>query len=130
MEKIVYILAGSGGEPYSPNSPEVPPDFPLLCQTPVKFLSEWRVFIAHGHVLGINQYQGDPFTFPNPNIMRLAIGAYTNAPAGYCADFGMLASGETVLVEVNDGYALGNAGLLASLYAELLRARWVEMMQS
>jgi hypothetical protein len=113
-----------------PGSPEVPPDFPLLCQTPVKFLSEWRVFIAHEHVLGISQYQGDPFTFPNPNVMRLAIAAYTNAPAGYCADFGVLASGETVLVEVNDGYSLGNAGLLGSLYAELLRARWVEIMQS
>jgi hypothetical protein len=33
------------------------------------------------------------------------------------------------LVEVNDGYARGCGGLLPSLYAELLRARWEELTE-
>ena len=35
--------------------------------------------------------------------------------------------GRTLLVEINDGYSLGSGGLVANLYAELLRARWEEI---
>jgi hypothetical protein len=60
-------------------------------------------------------------------VIRATLGAYQNAPAGYSADFGVTDDGRTLLVEVNDGYALGNGGLVANLYAELLKARWEEI---
>lgn len=110
-----------------PERDELTGDFPLLCQEPVRFVSEWRSFVLRGHVLGVSHYKGDPLVFPEPGVMRLTIAAYLGAPAGYSADFGVLEDGRTVLVEVNDGYALGNGGLLGSLYAELLRARWEEL---
>lgn len=36
--------------------------------------------------------------------------------------------GRTLLVEVNDGYALGCYGLQHNLYAKLLAARWAELV--
>jgi hypothetical protein len=110
-----------------PERAELPDRFPLLCQEPVRFKSEWRAFVLRGRVLGVSNYAGDPLVFPDSTVIKLAIAAYTGAPAGHSADFGVLDDGRTVLVEVNDGYALGCGGLLSSLYAELLRARWEEL---
>lgn len=42
-------------------------------------------------------------------------------------DFGVTNTGATILVEVNDGYSLGNYGLDSLLYAKLLSARWTEL---
>jgi hypothetical protein len=110
-----------------PNQPALPDEFPLLCQEPVCFFSEWRCFVLRGVVVGTSHYKGDPLRFPDADVISNTINAYKNAPAGYSADFGVLEDGRTVLVEVNDGYALGSGGLLGSTYAELLRARWEEL---
>lgn len=109
--------------------PEVTEETPVQVQEVVCFLSEWRAFVIRGIVQGLNNYSGDPLRFPSANIIRAAVGAFTNAPAGYAADFGVSDDGRTLLVEVNDGYALGLGGLVADRYALLLKARWVEMVE-
>jgi hypothetical protein len=111
-----------------PNRPAMTEDFPLLAQEPLAFLSEWRFFILRGSVLGASHYAGDALLFPAAGVVRLALGAFRGAPAGYSADFGVTDDGRTLLVEINDGYSLGSGGLVANLYAELLEARWNEMM--
>ena len=112
-----------------PNFPALGEQFPLLAQEPVVFKSEWRVFVLRGHVLGASHYAGDALLFPSAGTIRLALGAFTGAPAGYSADFGVTADdGRTLLVEINDGYSLGCGALVANLYAELLEARWDEMV--
>lgn len=115
-----------------PDREELAPDFPLFCQEPIKIISEWRAFVLRGRVLGVSHYGGDPLAFPDAEVMRQAIATYTEAgaPAGHSADFGVLVDGRTIVVEVNDGYALGCGSLLSSLYAELLRARWEELTRS
>lgn len=107
--------------------PPITEDFPLLAQNPVTFLSEWRAFVVRRRVVGISHYEGDPLLFPAAGVIRTTLGAYRSAPAGYSADFGVTDDGHTLLVEINDGHSLGNGGLVANLYAELLRARWEEM---
>lgn len=99
----------------------------IFAQEPVTFLSEWRVFILRGRPVGVSHYKGDLFAFPFAGVLRATLGAYQNAPAGYSADFGITDTGRTLLVEVNDGYALGAMGLAADRYAELLRTRWEEI---
>ena len=42
----------------------------------------------------------------------------------------MTADGRTLLIEINDGYALGNYGLQEILYAKLLSARWAELTET
>lgn len=110
--------------------PPLAEDFVVSVQDPVRLVSEWRVFVVREAVVGTSHYIGDALCFPNPTIVRLAVGAYAGAPAGYAADFGVDDAGRTVLVEVNDGYALGSGGLPADLYARLLEARWQEMCLS
>ena len=110
-----------------PDFPAITEDFPVLAQEPVVFKSEWRVFVVRRVILGVSFYQGDPLLFPSAGVIRVAVGAYQNAPAGYSADFGVTDDGRTLLVETNDGYSLGHGGLTANLYAELLLSRWKEM---
>ena len=107
--------------------PTLTEDFPLLAQEPVRFESEWRVFVVRGAVVGVSHYAGDALVFPASATIRIALGAYQGAPAGYSADFGMTDDGRTLLIETNDGYSLGHGGLVANLYADLLRSRWEEM---
>lgn len=52
---------------------------------------------------------------------------FWSAPAGYAVDFGITDKGETLLIEVNDGYAFGCYGLLNIYYSKLLSARWAEL---
>lgn len=109
--------------------PEVTEETPVQIQEVVCFLSEWRAFVIRGIVQGLSHYSGDPLRFPSANVIRATVGAFTLPPAGYAADFGVSDDGRTILVEVNDGYALGQGGLVADRYAQLLKARWDEMVE-
>ena len=53
-----------------------------------------------------------------------------NAKAAYGIDFGVLAQGDTALIELNDGFSLGSYGLDQSVYADLIVARWTELMSN
>lgn len=63
----------------------------------------------------------------NYKVVENAILEYKSAPNGYAIDFGLTDKGETLLIEVNDGYALGHYGLFSLDYAKLLSARWAEL---
>lgn len=104
-----------------------PDDLPLLAQTPITFKSEWRAFMLKGGVLGVGHYYGDPLRFPDAAVVRAMLNAYAAAPVGYALDIGVTEAGENLLVELNDGYALGCYGLPAHLYVRLLEARWDEL---
>lgn len=45
----------------------------------------------------------------------------------YGINFGVTSKGETLLVEVNEGYALGCYGLFLDLYVKLIITRWAEL---
>ena len=65
--------------------------------------------------------------FSNYLAIKKAVQEYKTAPAGYSLDFGLTDTGKTLLIEVNDGYALGSYGLFYIDYAKLLAARWAEL---
>jgi hypothetical protein len=103
----------------------------VLVSEYVVFVSEWRCYVCHGHILELCHYQGEPFQYPDPRVIKAALADYAPfAPAGYAIDFGVLTDGRTVLVEVNEGYSLGSYGLNAAEYSELLEARWVQLAGS
>jgi hypothetical protein len=99
----------------------------VWCAELVEFRSEWRCFVRYDKILGVHLYQGDWRLACDPHVIEAAVAAYTLAPAGYAIDFGVTATGETLVIEVNDGYALGNYGLPPIYYAQLLSARWAEI---
>lgn len=102
-------------------------DVPVWCSEPVQFITEWRGFIRYGKILDARHYRGTWEKMPDPEVIRKAVQDYKTAPAGYSLDFGLTDTGKTLLIEVNDGYALGSYGLFYIDYAKLLAARWAEL---
>lgn len=104
---------------------------PVLCAETVQWLSEYRVFVINSRIAGIKHYWGDEQISLNLSEVEEAISRLEASPErsnGYGIDFGILQSGETALIEWNDGYALGSYGLDDVLYTDLIIARWEELM--
>lgn len=107
----------------------LPDDHEVLISEYVTFVSEWRCFVRNGQILDLCRYQGDVFRYPDAKVTKDAIAEHSRiAPAGYGIDFGVLTDGRTVLVEVNEGYSLNPYGLESMEYAELLEARWLQLV--
>lgn len=104
------------------------PGYRVLCSEPVDFVSEWRVFVRYGQVAHLACYRGDRQVMPDVGIINYAIEEYKSAPAAYGLDLGVTGDGWTLLVEVNDGFALGCYGMEAVEYALFLSARWAELV--
>ncbi len=101
---------------------------PVLVQEVVEFVSEWRAYIFRGRIIHVAHYMEDPIIFPDPAKMQAALDAFENCPVACGMDWGITAEGETLLVEVNDGYALGNYGVRGYIYTAMIEARWREIM--
>lgn len=104
-------------------------DSVMLCSEPVDFVSEWRFFVVNRQLLGSSFYKGDSALKCNSNVVLAAINEYIDGPANYAIDFGVTNDGRTLLIEVNDGYAIGCYELEDVLYARFLKARWDEIVR-
>ncbi|MCE9563812.1 MAG: ATP-grasp domain-containing protein [Planctomycetes bacterium] len=103
-------------------------ELPLQAAEVVVFVSEWRYFVLRGVVVEAAHYKGDCFIHPDAVTVRRAVAEYAAAPVAYGLDLGVTADGRTLLIEANDGFALGCYGLDAVVYAEMLEARWCEIV--
>lgn len=112
------------------NAKSLPDGHEVLVSEYVTFVSEWRCFVRGGQIVDLCRYQGDVFRYPDAKTVRAAVADFVRAgaPAGFGIDFGVLTDGRTVLVEVNEGYSLNPYGLEATEYAELLEARWTQLV--
>lgn len=106
----------------------ISPNEPVLCSEPVVFCREWRAFVRYGRIIDVRPYRGDWNLCYDPFVLASAVEDFKNAPAGYAMDFGVTEDGRTLLVEVNDGFALGCYGTNPIQYAKLLSARWCELV--
>jgi hypothetical protein len=102
-------------------------DVDVWCSEIVNFVTEWRCFVRYGAILDVRHYVGDWRSRPDSETIEAAVKQYKTAPAGYAIDFGLSEDGRTLLIEVNDGYAIGAYGLHYIDYGKLLSARWAEM---
>lgn len=93
----------------------------------VKFDTEWRCYIWNGNLVGMYYYMGDWKIRPDFNKVEEMVKAYKDPPVCYTLDVG-ICEGDTVLIEANDFYAIGNYGLDFSQYAKMLLARWKELI--
>lgn len=102
-------------------------DPPVWCAEPVAFAAEWRCFVRYGQVLAVQPYRGAWQAQFSAAVVESMVGAYGGAPRAYAFDIGVTTHGHTLLVEVNEGYAVGSYGLQPVLYAKFLSARWAEL---
>lgn len=103
---------------------------PVWASTPVKFLSEYRVYVVEGRIrfVGFSDNGGDRDFYPDMRVVKKAVEAYTRAPLGYAIDFGVLSTGETALIEVNDGFSVGAYdNIPAADYYDMVVHRWFEL---
>lgn len=104
----------------------------VLCSNAVEWVSEYRVFVLHGNIVGIRPYAGDTMIAPEESVIAEAISTWEasgRAYAAYAIDFGVLETGVTALVELNDGFSIGSYGLDRAIYTDFIITRWQELMQ-
>ncbi len=104
-------------------------DIDIWCSEKVSFLSEWRLWVLEGEIVGLTPYQGRWDIFPDAEVLKRAVAAYQSAPTAYALDFGVTDDGRTLLIEVSDGYSLRSFGLAPEIYAKILVTRWQELMK-
>lgn len=103
----------------------------VWCSDVVKWLSEWRVYVVNNKFRCMAWYEGDQSLAPDTKRICNAIsllGETKCYPRSYAIDFGVLSSGETALIEMNDGFAIGAYELSAKDYTDMVIDRWLELL--
>ena len=98
----------------------------------VNFGAEFRAYVYKGKVVDCFRYWGDDWKVitPHMNIEEMVSKLKVNA-IFYSLDVGIDTDKQrTLLMEVNDGYALGNYGLQAVDYAKYSSNRWLEIVKT
>lgn len=103
-----------------------PPDTEVWLSQAVTFVSEYRCYVLRRGILGVHYYKGDWSKAPDRKTVEEAVAAWEGQPVAWTLDVGVTSEGQTLLVEVNDGYSFGNYGMLSTNYAQMLEAWWEE----
>ena len=113
-------------------------DYEVLVSEPIDMAAEWRCFIRYDEILDVRPYgsfkgsgyDGYMYHFDSSVLkeMFLAYKTWDSRPASCSMDICCTKDGRTLLVEINDGYALGSYGLPGILYAKHISARWSQLM--
>jgi hypothetical protein len=106
----------------------LPLETKVFCSEPLNIISEYRCFVRYGKLLGCQRYNGGNQEL-DINLIENAITDYVDSPNAYVLDFGITDKGETILIEVNDGFSLGCYGLSPKKYALFLITRWCELLK-
>lgn len=104
---------------------------PVWCSEVVSWQSEFRVYVVDDEIVATDHYAGDERLRLDAGVVAEAVADFRSsgqAPSAYGIDFGILGTGETALVEANDGYALGAYNIASEPYAKLLFTRWTELV--
>lgn len=112
----------------------LPPHEEVWVSEPVVWSSEYRFYVLDGQALAFARYDDGPDSAPMVDEsvvaeMLFAMASWPDAPCAFSLDVGVLASGETALVECNDAWALGYYGvpLDRGRYIEMLWRRWSQL---
>jgi len=98
---------------------------------PVEFTAEFRFYILDKKILGYSRYDDseEDEIEPDEKIVESMIESFTSQPNGYAIDVGIM-NGETVLIEINDGWSLGYypwGNCSEKDYVALITARWTQI---
>jgi hypothetical protein len=105
----------------------------LYCSQVVNWISEYRIFVSSGKIVGLKNYSGEDSNNLDLNFVQNAINTLEESPEktkAYTLDFGILSDGETTLIEWNDAFAIGSYNLNSEIYTDFLLERWKEILAS
>jgi conserved hypothetical protein len=113
-------------------------DYEVLVSEPLDICAEWRCFILYDEIVDVRPYgllldrnrksYKYHYDFKVLDSMLEAFVKWDERPIGCSMDICVTKDGQTLLVEINDAYALGCYGLASIFYAKLISARWSELL--
>lgn len=109
----------------------VPDDAEVWVCDPINILSEFRVYVHDGEILGVKHYFGDWEKVPQKSFIEEVVKKYQPCPVAYGIDIAVIKREryfEDIVLEVNDGCNLGNYGLDSIYYGEMIVDRWYEIV--
>jgi len=92
--------------------------------------SEWRFYVHYGNTLNWSHMKGNIFNLPSFTTVKKIISSIKNPPVSYTVDVAKLHDNSTVLVELNDFYAIGSYGLDCETYSKMLEQRYFEILKN
>ena len=113
-------------------------DYEVIVSEPIEIMAEWRCFILYDKIIDARPY-GSVY-YPNydgylyqydENVLKEMLEDFIKweeRPAACSMDICYTKDGRTLLVELNDAYALGCYGLPHILYAKFISARWSQLL--
>lgn len=115
---------------------EMPDNELIMTSNVVNILSEWRGFVHNNKLVGLKHYTGSEVKFPDPFFIKKAIEMNVGAPVAYTMDFGVIdkqyehPDTETIVIECNDFWSIDNYGLNPTIYSNMLKDRWFEILNN
>jgi len=106
----------------------IPDETPCYVCEPIDIVSEFRVYVLDGEILGVKHYYGDWSVVPDKAFIKEVVKNYKPCPIAYGVDIGVTKDGASFVIEANDGCNLGNYGLDYIHFGEMLVSRWFEIM--
>lgn len=109
-------------------------NYEVICSDVLDIRREWRGFMVYDELVDIRPYKGDYHYCYEPKVIDQIVEAFRtipDRPMGCSVDFAVIIKGgkeQTIFLEMNDGYALGNYGLYHLNYAKLISARWSQLL--
>lgn len=110
-------------------------NYEVICSEAVDIKREWRGFIIYDKLIDIRPYKGDYHYQYHAKVVDNVVETFCRMPdhpMGCSIDFAVIEKDgkeQTIFLEMNDGYSLGNYGLNCLLYARLLSARWAQLLK-
>ena len=105
-------------------------DLEVFYSEVIDIRSEYRIFILYDEIKMISLYKGDYHYKYDPIVVDQIIEAFKtwkDRPNGCGIDIGVTSDYKTIVVEVNDGYALGSYGTQDIMYAKIMSALLVKL---
>lgn len=113
-------------------------DYDVLVSEPLDICAEWRCFILYDEIVDVRPYgllldrNRKSYTYHYDfKVLDSMLEAFVNwdeRPIACSMDICVTKDWQTLLVEINDAYALGCYGLASIFYAKLISARWSELL--
>lgn len=109
-------------------------NYDVICCDVLDIKREWRGFVVYDELIDIRPYKGDyHYNYDSCVVDKImeAFRTIHDRPMGCSVDIAVAEKEgrlETIFLEMNDGYALGNYGLHYLNYAKLISARWSQLL--